>query len=250
MQDEGSSRQPSTRVTVSIGACDLQEINRLQLVARVVSNAVHDINNAMQVIGGSAEMLGLQGELGPAAQRRVQTIAKQTEHVATTLDRVASFTRPAAAGQQQVDLGALAESAVALRRFTLNRARITVTVERAAGVPCVAAGDRRRLLQAFLNLLVNAEAALADRPNAMLSIRLEQSGDDCCVSFTDNGPGITAEILARLADVDVVPNVGPGLSGMGLWVAARIAEEHRGRLEAGDAPPQGASLRLRLPAGA
>jgi two-component system C4-dicarboxylate transport sensor histidine kinase DctB len=209
---------------------------------------VHDINNALQVIGGSAELIGAQSELGPAGQRRIQAIATQTTRVSTTLARLTAFTQPGAAGHQVVDLAALVENAVALRAFTLNRAGIAVTVRRSPAEPCLASVDRRRILQVCLNVLLNAEAALADRPDATLQIRLERSGPDCCVSFTDNGPGISEEARARLVDAAAVPEIGPGLSGIGLWVSARIVEQHSGRLEVGETPGTGASLLLRLPA--
>lgn len=245
-----SSGRSSARATVSIDIAELQELNRLQLVARVLSSAVHDVNNALQAIGGSAELLSLRSELGPREQRRVQTIATQTGHVSTTLDRLTAFTRPGDAGHQVVDLGELVEHAVALRAFALNRARVAVRIERAAAVSYSASVDRRRILQVFLNLLLNAEVALSGTPDATIHIRLERSGHDCSVSFTDNGPGINTEERARLAGVAAGPEVGPDLSGIGLWVSARIAEQHRGRLEVGDAPAAGASLVLRLPAGA
>jgi signal transduction histidine kinase len=238
------------RVTLNIDIDALQEINRLRIVGRVVSNAVHDVNNALQVIGGGAEMLGMKSELGPAEQRRIQTIASQTGRVSTMLDRLSSFTRPGVAGRQIVDLAELVENAVALCAFTLNRARIAVTVERAAAVPYLASVDRCRILQVLFNLLLNAEAALANRPDASVQIRLDRSGQDCSISFNDNGPGMNAEGRARLADAAVVPDLGTGLSGIGLWVSARIAEQHGGRLEIDDVAAVGTSLRLRLPAAA
>jgi signal transduction histidine kinase len=82
-----------SRSDVSLDFDELVEVNRLRIVARVVSNAAHDINNALQVIGGSAEMLGMRSTLGPAEQRRVQVIAAQAERIAATLACLSSITR-------------------------------------------------------------------------------------------------------------------------------------------------------------
>ena len=227
---------------------ELLEVNRLRIVARVVSNAAHDINNALQVIGASAEILGTRSTLGPAEQRRVQAIASQSERIASTLEGLSSITRSDPGGRQMVDLTRLAGDAVALRAFSLGRARIRVTVERVNGASCVVSADRRRLLQVFLNLLLNVETALAGRPDAAVDIRFERSERDWNVLFVDNGPGIGAEERSRIVDGVAQPALGPGFSGFGLWLSARIAEQHGGRLEVDGAPTTGTSITVRLPA--
>jgi signal transduction histidine kinase len=235
---------------MSLDFDELLEINRLRIIARVVSNAAHDINNALQVIGGSAEMLGIRSTLGPAEQRRVQVITTQAERIAATLACLSSITRSDGGGPQIVELTRLADDAVALRAFSFSRARIGVTVDRPEGVSCVVSADRRRILQVFLNLLLNVEKVLAGRPDGVVHIRFERSERDCSVLFVDNGPGLAAAEQAQLADGAPQPALGPGLSGVGLWLSARIAEQHGGHLELDDASATGTSIRIRLPASA
>ena len=230
----------------TIGAEALQEVNRLRTVAGVFANAAHDVNNALQVIGGNAELLALKGELGPAELRRAQAITAQTGRAATALDRLQSYTRPGDAGRQVVDLSGLVDVATALRDFALRRAGITPTVESTA--PCRAAVDRRLILQLYLNLLMNSEEALANRPGASVRIRLERQGGECVVSFIDNGPGFSDAVRARLVDRTALPQLDATLSGLGLWVSARIADAHGGRLDIANAQDGGASVTLRLPA--
>jgi C4-dicarboxylate-specific signal transduction histidine kinase len=235
------------RVRMDVDIAALQEINRLRIVGRVVSSTVHDVNNALQIIGGGAELLGTKQNLGAAEQHRIQMIASQTDRVSAMLARLSSFTRTAAAGHQLVDLAELVEQAVGLCAFTLSRAHIAVSVEKGDYAPYRASVDRRCILQVLLNLLLNAEAALTDWPNAKLQIRLDRSAESCTISFHDNGPGMSVEGQARLSDVEPTPDFGSGLSGIGLWVSTRIAADHGGRLEIDQTPTGGASLTLRLP---
>jgi two-component system NtrC family sensor kinase len=234
-------------VSVAVDADALQEINRLRTVARILSNATHDLNNALQVIGGSAELLAMRTELGPAEQRRIQTITTQTGRAAAALDCLMAYTRPTLAERHKVDLEALLRVAISLRDFSLHRARIQVSVERAAPAPCRASVDRRLILQIFLNVLLNAEEALEERRDgsAAIQIRLERQGETCLTSFTDNGPGFSPQARARLADRAAVPSLDARVSGIGLWVAARIAARHGGGLDVDPGPA--ASVTLRLP---
>jgi signal transduction histidine kinase len=231
---------------VTVGAEALQEFNRLRTVAKVFSNAAHDVNNALQVIGGNAELLALKAELAPAELRRAEAISAQTGRAATALDRLQSYTRQGSSGRQVVDLAGLIEMATALRDFALRRAGIAVTAESTA--PCRASVDRRLMLQVFLNLLMNSEDALANRPGSFVRVRVERQDGECVVSFIDNGPGFSDAVRARLADRTAPPHVDANLSGLGLWVATRIAESHGGRLDIANVADGGASVTLRLPA--
>jgi signal transduction histidine kinase len=231
---------------VTLAFDDLVEINRLRVMARVVSNAAHDVNNALQIIGGSAETLSTRLTIGPMEQRRVQSIAAQAERISTTLDLLSWVTRADDGGPQIVDLARLVDDAVALRAFSLGRAGVSIAVERPAGVPCAVSANRRRILQVCLNLLLNVEAALAKRTGASVQIRFENLDREWSVVFGDNGPGLGAGPRARLVD-EAPPRPEPGLSGLGLWVSARIAAQYQGRLEVDDTKAAGTALRLRLP---
>jgi signal transduction histidine kinase len=232
---------------VQVTADDLEEINRLRTVASVVSNAIHDLNNSLQVMSGAAEVLGTKSALGEAEQRWVRTIGARAGTAAVLLERVASYTRRGAAGPAVVDLVDLAETAVALRHFTQRRGAVSAVVERGGSPPYRASADGRLVLQVFLNLLLNAEAALAGRDNAAIRMRVERAGETCRVSVTDNGPGINKTDWASLVAPAPLPAGEPGLAGYGLWVCARLAGRCGGRLEIGDAPPTGAAITLYLP---
>jgi C4-dicarboxylate-specific signal transduction histidine kinase len=232
--------------STTLDAEALLEINRLRLVARVVSNVAHDINNALQVIGGSAELLSVRSEMGEAEQRRIHTISAQTGRAAMALDRLSAYSRGDRAALQVVDLSELAETAVALRDYTLHGARVAVTIERAAP-PYRASVSRSRILQVFLNVLLNAEEALKNRRDGTIHIMVARSGADCEVSFEDNGPGIGGDAPCRLNDPERLPPLGPGLSGIGLWVSAWIAAQHHGRLEIAAPAGSGTSVTLVVP---
>ncbi len=223
----------------------LQQINRLAVIARVISATVHDLNNVLQVIGGSAELLALKEQLGPAEQRRVASINTQTGRAAGMLDRLTAFTR-ADGGRTPQDLAALADTALALREFAINRARIKVSVDRRDPPPCRSLVNRSEILQVLLNVLLNAEAALKDRTDGTIAVMVERGGPGWTLTFADNGPGMSDADRGRLAGADP-PAYRADATGIGLWVSKRIAERHGGRLDV-DASPSGTTVVLGLPA--
>jgi two-component system C4-dicarboxylate transport sensor histidine kinase DctB len=223
----------------------LQEVNRLRLVMRVVSSVAHDINNALQVVNGSGELLALKTSIGPNEQRRIQSITTQTGRIASILDHLVSYARAdAIAAPVAVDLADLAETAVSLRAFTLGRARISVRVDRIAPPPRSSV-VRRSILQLLLNVLVNAEEALKGRSGGTIVISVSRRDANCVVSIADNGPGIAADARSR-ALATAPPQVQPDLSGIGLWVCRRIASQHGGDLDV--LAQSGTIVTLTLPA--
>jgi two-component system sensor kinase FixL len=67
------------------------------------------------------------------------------------------------------------------------------------------------------------------------------------VTMSDNGCGIAAADLERIFQPFVTTK--PGGMGMGLAICRSVAEQHGGRLHAGNAPGGGAVFRLEIPVG-
>lgn len=107
-------------------------------------------------------------------------------------------------------------------------------------------GDFRRALQIMVNLIGNA--VRYSPPNGAIWIRLEREGDFGCVIVADQGKGIALadqeRIFEKFGRVD--PNE-PGGSGLGLYIARRLARAMGGDLQVDSAPGQGARFILTLP---
>jgi signal transduction histidine kinase len=110
-----------------------------------------------------------------------------------------------------------------------------------------ATGDFRRALQILTNLLANAVRYSPD--GGMIWIRVEQEGDLACVVVADQGKGIAADDLDRIfAKFERVDPYEPGGSGLGLYIARRLARAMGGDITVDSAPGQGARFVLALPA--
>ncbi|MBN1439474.1 MAG: HAMP domain-containing histidine kinase [Anaerolineales bacterium] len=113
-------------------------------------------------------------------------------------------------------------------------------------------GDRDRLKQLLLNLVVNAMQYTQAGGRVVLSLRVFE---DCLhMTVSDNGPGIPADELPHIFDrfyrVDKSRSRGPhGGSGLGLSIAQWIAHGHDGRIEVASEPGKGTTFSVWLPLG-
>ena len=110
-----------------------------------------------------------------------------------------------------------------------------------------ATGDFRRVLQILVNLIGNAVRYTPE--GGMVWIRTEREGDLATVIIADQGKGIAPADHERVfAKFERVDPSEPGGSGLGLYIARRLARAMGGDINLDSAPEQGARFALTLPA--
>ncbi|HLO13524.1 MAG TPA: PAS domain S-box protein [Anaerolineales bacterium] len=123
---------------------------------------------------------------------------------------------------------------------------IRVTVEE--NLPKVH-GDRPRLFEVLQNLIDNAAKFMGDQPNPCITIGQEGTTEDNAVVFfvRDNGIGIDPKFKDRIFGLfDKLDPRSDG-TGIGLALAKRIIEFHRGKIWVESEPGKGASFYFTLP---
>lgn len=219
----------------------LARANRLAMVAAVLSTTVHETNNALQIISGSAEMLG-PGTTGDVAARRGDTIGSQARRASALLAELSAFARDDTAETGRADLGQIGQRALAMRQYALARLNIQSGFE-GSGASCAAAARPRSVLQIVLNLLVNAERALAGRPNGRILVTAA-AGAEVALTVDDNGPGLPQDVAARAFSPMIQSDTDR--LGIGLSVARWLAERDGGSLGAATSTLGGCAIRLTL----
>lgn len=202
----------------------IEAANCLATVAHQLSSAVHEANNLLQVIAGSAEMLQLKAGTPEDVLKRAAVIADHAHRVSALLGGVRELAKfPPRRDGDTTDLQAVVQHATTLRKHAASRAHIAIALE-PGGAPLAARVSWRPALQVILNLMLNAEQAVAGCPNAVVSVTLRRDGADAVVTVSDNGPGLPAstERFALAVGQDLPPRLGLGLSAA-RWLATREA---------------------------
>jgi signal transduction histidine kinase len=225
---------------------DLVSLNRLTTVARTLVGTAHALNNALQVIAGSAELLTQQRELGDGSRRAIDRIQQQTSRAAETLSDLMQFARDAQNTRGQLALRAIAAKAVALRAFSARRAGLTLSFDTPDTVAGTVQGRPGQLLQVVLNLIMNAEQALTGQAGGAIALTLTESDGVVQLTVADNGPGVPADLLPQLFTPFVSGHPVPDTQGLGLAAARVIARQHGGDVTL-DSTTAGCRVTLSLP---
>src|SRR5689334_20043149 len=164
-------------------------LNRAVTTAKLQAGAVHEVNNALQVISGTVEILEGRTDLPLMVVQALERLRNQSRRAAQAMAEVLVFTKAARGSHAPVNMKDVVLHALALRQFALKRARLTARVDGDAASYLVI-GNRGDLEQAFLNLLMNAERALAGVPGGTIVVELAQDAGSIVVRVIDDGSGM------------------------------------------------------------
>ena len=202
-------------------------------------------------IVGQAEKLGAADE-GPLAADYAgyaADIAAAGRHLLALVDDLVDLQaierpnfQPAA---EEIDLADIARRAAGLLGVRAADKQVTIDGPDEGAVP--ATGDFTRVLQILVNLPGNAVRYSPD--GGQVWLRTELEGDLAIVIVADQGKGIDAADQERVFEkFERVDPSEPGGSGLGLYIARRLARAMKGDLAVHSAPGQGARFTLTLPA--
>ncbi|PKP98341.1 MAG: sensor histidine kinase [Alphaproteobacteria bacterium HGW-Alphaproteobacteria-13] len=150
------------------------------------------------------------------------------------------------AAADEIDLGDLARRAVGLLAMKAEEKGMRIDAPRTDD-KMPATGEFRRVLQVLLNLIGNAIRYSPE--NSLIWIRVDREGDRAMVTVADQGQGIAADQQAAVFEkFERLGRTDSGGSGLGLYIARRLARAMGGDLIVDSAPGQGARFTLSLPA--
>jgi len=108
-------------------------------------------------------------------------------------------------------------------------------------------GNEGQVHQVIVNLVDNAMGAMREVAMPELSVRAFRDGNEIRIEISDNGAGISDEILDRIFEpFFTTKRVGEG-TGLGLWISYGIVREHGGELRAENRAEGGARFSFALP---
>jgi PAS domain S-box-containing protein len=218
---------------------------RLSAIGELVAGVAHEINNPLQTIVGCVELL-LDEHPEAGMRRDLELVRKEAARAGQIVRNLLAFVRRSTPDRTPADLNQMVRVTLELREYHLQQCGIQLVV-RAHDGPLPVLANREEIQQVVLNLLLNAEqaiAAAADR--GTITVRTTQSDGTASVEIADDGPGISPDLRGRIFEpFFTTKDVGEG-TGLGLSISHGIASAHGGTLEL--VPTAiGACFRLTLP---
>lgn len=147
---------------------------------------------------------------------------------------------------EPIDMAEVVRAATGLLAARAARAQVTIA-PLAGDVTVPVVGEYRRVLQIVVNLLGNA--VTYSPAGGTVRMRLKRHNGYVRLLVADQGRGIPAQEQARIFDKFARGDDSePGGSGLGLYIARRLAQAMDGTVSVESEPGEGAAFTLTLPA--
>ena len=212
----------------------------------VARRLAHEIKNPLTPIQLSAERLQhkLAAKLPAAEQeillRATNTIVAQVGALKGMVDDFSLYSRSSRMTPTELVLNDLINDVMVLYE-SMN---VNIELHLAENLPLINA-DAALLRQVIHNLAQNAIDALSNMPEPKIVMQTSAQDGHVRFSVEDNGTGVREDVLERIFEPYVTTK--PKGTGLGMAIAKKIIEEHRGSVTVVNVKPHGARVEILLP---
>jgi PAS domain S-box-containing protein len=221
--------------------------DKLAAIGQLVSGVAHELNNPLAGILAHAQLLLASPTVQGDHRLEAEVIHQEGRRAAKIIGNLLTFARRHRPERALTDLAAVVHDTLALRRYSITVAGVALDVDVPESLP-VTWADPFQLQQVMLNLLTNAEQALADVTGTRrLQVRASADEEWLVLEIADTGPGIPRSVADQIFNPFFTTKpVGKG-TGLGLSIADGIVREHGGRIVVESTPGAGTTFRVELP---
>jgi len=196
---------------------NLRMSEKLAAVGKLAAGIAHEIRNPLAGISGSAQLLSGHADLIDEDRKLLDIIQRESTRLDGLITEFLEYVRPQKPKLEPVKIevliGQVLESVRVNPKWKDSNA--TVTVRSEAPAEFTLQGDRNKIIQVLMNLLLNSVQAGAKRIEVVLTV----SG---IVEVRDDGKGISKEHLGRLFEPFFTTKESG--TGLGLAVSYRSLE--------------------------
>jgi signal transduction histidine kinase len=222
----------------------LLRYERLATVGKVIAAIAHEIRNPLAMVAGMTKLLKTKLEVRKEYSQEIQTILSQTDRLGLFMNDILDYSREMEMNKTAVDARFLLEESLTAAQAQVGASHVGVDVEwKMEGVLPSFPGDKDRLQQVIINLILNAYQALGEKGVLTIFARAEKGW--MRLGVKDDGPGINEVDLPRLFEPFFTTKKHG--SGLGLPISQKIVEAHGGKIEVQRIQPHGTLFTLHLP---
>jgi two-component system sensor histidine kinase HydH len=216
---------------------------KLAALGQLAAGFAHEIRNPLTSINILIHSL-MEKSFDKAHQREdLRVIEEEIQRINNIVDQFLQFAKPVPPLFKNVHILPVVEETLQLLKPQIEKQRISLQRDLQA-LPSLIM-DREQMKQAILNLLLNAIQAMPEGGVLRLNGQVLEDNRWIQLSIQDSGMGIAPEDMKKLFDPFF--STKEGGVGLGLSIAHRIIDQHRGKIEIRSAPGQGTTLTLWLP---
>lgn len=236
----------------------LRHAQKLEAIGQFSAGVAHDFNNALGAIQIYCDLIRAEVAEQPVLNDYLNGVARTVESAAEVVQQLTRWSRVNPEQLELVRIEDAIEQLLPILKAAIS-GNVQVKFEHSDQAACIKTSTG--LIQQMLtNLFLNADYAMRDIDGEIKvcveDLRIDESdaegfgvppGQYVELSVADNGAGIPAHLIDRIADPYFTTKpVGSG-TGLGLWTVFGIVKEHGGHVEIASELGQGTVVKMYFP---
>lgn len=231
---------------------------KMATLGRLAASVGHEVNNPLTILSMnvSRAILKLRKDPNLKVSEIVdvfEKMEKNIERIKAVVNTLTGLLKKSEKGKfEPLSLKLILEETLPLVQFQTYLDNLTgteVDFNVPGSIPLIR-GDLERLQEVFLNMFINAYHAMAGKRHRKIAVRAEIDPSDpkmVAVHFTDNGSGMTEEIMKKVFNYGFTTKPPGKGSGLGLYMCKYIIELHGGTITVKSKVGEGTTFTLTLP---
>lgn len=218
---------------------------KLASIGRLSAGIAHEINNPLFPLRINLEhMLEDIDDNLPIQRNDVEETLKSVERISRIVKRLLEFAGKDNSNQpdiEEMNLNVVIDNVISLSKKYLEHSHVNMLID----LPTLPLfyGSRDQIEQVFLNIIINAKAAMPS--GGELAIRGWTENDMIVLEFTDSGTGIETNMIDKIFEPFV--STKEDGTGLGLFISYGIIENHHGTIDVRSEVGKGATFTVKLP---
>ncbi len=223
----------------------MRQSEKLAAVGQLAAGIAHEIRNPLASISGSIQLLEA-GYAGATAEDKklMKIVLREIDRLNNLISEFLEFVRPEKPPDAIVDLNLLLQDILEMLKMNQAlRQDVVQSVDLKAHGQI--SGNKDKLKQALLNIIINAYQSMHDTEAASITIATADQQDRVILRVRDSGCGIEEKNLKKI--FEPFHTTKPKGTGLGLAVVHKIIEGHNARIFVESEKGKGTEFRIEFP---
>lgn len=227
----------------------LRSAERLSVLGELAAVLAHEIRNPLGSIRGTAEILKDDYQPGDKKFEFLEILLKESDRLNRVVEDFLRLSRPQPLSMKLCNISEELKSVVLLVQAEARDKGLHVELK--AGEALEIMGDRDKLHQAFLNIILNGIQSTVGGDTLTIEAQwvrnFKREYPEIQIVFRDTGSGNSENLQPRIFEPFFTSKKDG--TGLGLAITKKIIEAHKGRIEVVANSPRGAVFTIFIPAG-
>lgn len=217
---------------------------KLRLIGTLAANTAHEIKNPLTSINGFIELTRMKYDKD-YTDRHFNIITEELDRINNIVTQFLYLGKPTNLTYTNVNIAKVISEIKTFLTYELERQNINIHLK-LSKEPIYAYISEDQLKQILINLIKNAEDALEQTTNPTIEIQLQQqSSEQACIIFKDNGMGISKETQEQIFEPFFTTKESG--SGLGLYLSKKLIEDWNGHIQVQSHKNEGTTFIITFP---